>query len=209
MADETTTPETTDETQAPTQPSQPPERVFTQAEVTALLTKERQRGKRQAIRESTKETQTETDEPALADRVTQLAEQLESERKAREFLEAWASVPNASRFTSEQRQAIRDTWKEGVSLTDHVGVLYPTAPVAEPPETTPAVKPPAYSPDAAPAGAPQDAATNPLLWTKDDIARLRSQRDANGRSLFLSTLDKWADTLPGGGSPFRRRLPKG
>jgi len=65
-----------------------------------------------------------------------------------------------------------------------------------------------FDPGAA-SGAPREASLDPRQWNSEDIQRLRSITEANGRSKFMNDVDKWVDTLDGGQPLFRKGIPKG
>ena len=90
--------------------------------------------------------------------------------------------------------------------------IVPAAGAAPAAGTPPAPAPgqPNYRSPGAPAGAPADTyERDATKWSKDRIVQLQSEVGTSGKSRFREELDRYRDSLPGGGNGlFWRHIPK-
>lgn len=194
MSEETEapTPEVTAEpTPAPVAQATP---GFSQADLDAAAAKARAQGKRQAKKEFEAQlAQQSTPEP------TPSTEQTDDKYDAvMARLDAMAAQTETANFESavsglavsdDERKMLSLAYKSDRELFDRKVAALRTNPAA-PPEP----KGPGFSGVGAPNPQPtHERETNPLAWTKDDIAVMQKE------GTFLKRLKEYRNTLPGGG----------
>lgn len=202
MADDDTN-ETADATQATSaagESQEQKERTFSQAELDAIVAKRVAKAEKAAerrVRESDQPAQKKENPPASG------SEDLAAKLAA---LEAKAAMAEAMaeldwKPSKDDAELLRDAFKSGgeAAMQKLAGRLKPQSTQ----EVKPVDDPAKYKSPGAPSGAPPEVLDRDAVrWSADYVARLRE----NGT--FLSELEKYRGTLPGGGGGlFRKRIP--
>lgn len=199
------------------------ERTFSQAELDAIvqkrLAKERKTVEELRAKLETKQEPKAT--PPSRETPTGVSrEEFDQLRSDMAFADAVSRMAGADKLTDRQRAVLRKEFDPSnpATLRDTAEELFGIGKVTEEKQVMPEEKlreptqPDGvgrYIAPGAPSSAPREESSNPLEWTKDDVARLRSQRAANGRSLFLEKLDEWAARTGGSSVPFANKFVRG
>lgn len=222
---EPTTPGTGTSTQPQQQspPQQTEGKTFTQAEVDAIVAKAKSKAEKAAEKRLTQTAPTAqpntppaaTAAPAgetdLASQLAQLTQRLDQSEADRAFAETIATVGGDIEKLKELRPLFDPNKPDAfIEKAKKLGLA------AAPPrkgddddedDGNPgnSQAPSMFRSPGAPSGPPSGVIENdPTKWTKDYIQRLRAD------GTFLKEIEKWAETLPGGGNGvFRKRIPKG
>jgi hypothetical protein len=180
------------------------ERVFTQAEMDAIIG-ERLRRDRAARAPAAPAAPAPAPTPAKTQTPQELAAELAQIKAQLAFSDTLSTLPEAARLSLEQRTALRQLFDPAnpQALAETIKLFAPaTAPAAEAP--APAAEPPApfVAGGSAPGAPPREPSLNPLAWDKSDIDAMKQ------RGEFRQNLDKWRSSLPGGAPLFKRHVPK-
>jgi len=168
------------------------EKTFSQSEVNAIIAKESSKLRRKLKqknqqRETTTTTTPPSQQDALTDALTRVMDRLEAlehtgEQRSKE--ETFSSIVQDREVDPILRDLLFQTFdpKNPAQTLEKLNALQP--------------RPEGYtSPGASPSMSKEmQRGTNPLRWTKDDIAQLQQ------RGTFLDEVNSWAETLPGGGN---------
>ncbi len=187
-------------------PSDAAERVFTQAEMDAIIGERlrRDRATRAPVPPPVAPAAPAADpskKPSTQDVIAEMAE-----LKARvAFAETLAALPEAAQLSIEQREAARRLFDPAnpAGMADTLKLFAAPVP-AEPaaPAEAPASNGTPFVPGAAPAAPPREQALNILAWDKSDIAAVQQ------RGEFRQKLDEYRASLPGGAPMFSRHMPR-
>jgi len=176
------------------------ERTFTQNEVNALLAKESSRLKRKLRKQNNATPQEEAPSEESSATVQALEkilgrlERLETDSAEKSREVAFETVVGGREMDEDVRNLLQRTFDpEHPELT--TAMLEKLAPIT--------TNPTGYQSPGAPSQSREtDHGPNPLTWTQDDIEILVRE----GR--FLESIEKWRETLPGGGSNLLSRKMK-
>ena len=204
---ETETEQVTEEVETSVEATtEPAERTFTQAELNKFLAKETSKLKRKMSREAKEKavsapahTEESNDQNERLDQLLETVEslkaRLDEQQTSSKVKNLLASYPGLS---DEHAGMVATMYKTDAAQATKLAELFSKSSESAPEPSGPGFKSPG-----APAPTPEiDRALDPRSWTKDDISRMRSDGS------FKANLEKYRNSLPGGGGGLFRKPSK-